>query len=128
MAMPRMEWSRKGYFIVCNLPTQRKRRWYLLPQTRRVEKSIVCRASSGIGCSNNKGRSQVLHPDLTKMEKASSAGPLLALDVPTTKDGPGHFVLIRPKREKNIVCRASSGNGCSNNNQNGKKCCPQGLF
>jgi hypothetical protein len=29
-----------------------------------------------------------------------SAGPLLALDVPTTKDGPGRFILIRPKREK----------------------------
>jgi hypothetical protein len=29
-----------------------------------------------------------------------SAGPLLALDVPMTKDGPGHFILIQPKWKK----------------------------
>jgi hypothetical protein len=29
-------------------------------------------------------------------KKALSAGPLLALDVPTTKDGPRHFILICP--------------------------------
>jgi hypothetical protein len=33
-------------------------------------KIVVCRASSGIGCSNGKGRSQALHPDLTKMGKS----------------------------------------------------------
>ena len=43
---------------------------YMMPQTRRMEKSIVCRASSGIGCSNDKGRSRALHPDSTKMEKS----------------------------------------------------------
>jgi hypothetical protein len=65
-----------------------------------MEKSVVCRASSGVGCSNDKGWSRAPHPDLTKTEEALSAGPLLALDVPTTKDGPGCFILIRPKREK----------------------------
>jgi hypothetical protein len=30
------------------------------------------------------------------MEKALSAGPLLALDVPMTKDSPGCFILIHP--------------------------------
>jgi hypothetical protein len=59
-------------------------------------KSVVRRASSGVGCSNNKGWSRALHPDSTKREKALSAGPLLALDVPTTKDGPGRFSLICP--------------------------------
>jgi hypothetical protein len=59
-----------------------------------MEKSIVHRASSGDGCSNDKGWSWAFHPDLTKMEKALFAGPLLALDVPMTKDGPGHFILI----------------------------------
>jgi hypothetical protein len=34
-----------------------------------MEKGIIHRASSGIGCSNDKGRSQALHPDLTIMEK-----------------------------------------------------------
>jgi hypothetical protein len=33
-------------------------------------KIVVCRASSGIGCSNGKGRSRALHPDLTKMGKS----------------------------------------------------------
>jgi hypothetical protein len=66
----------------------------LHPDLTKMEKSIVRRASSGNGCSNDKGRSWVFHPDLTKKEKALSSGPLLALDVPTTKDGPGRFILI----------------------------------
>jgi hypothetical protein len=70
------------------------RSWALHPDSTKIEKKVVHRASSGIGCSNNKGWSRVLHPDLTKMEKALSAGPLLVLDVPTTKDGPGRFILI----------------------------------
>jgi hypothetical protein len=45
---------------------------YMMLQTRRMEKSAVCRASSGIGCSNNKGWSWALHPDSTKMEKKHS--------------------------------------------------------
>ncbi len=65
-------------------------------------KSVVCRASSGIGCSNHKGRFRALNPDLTKMEKTLSAGPLLVLDVPTTKDGPRHFILIWPKQKKGL--------------------------
>jgi hypothetical protein len=44
---------------------------YMMPQTRRMEKSIVCRASSGTGCSNDKGWSQA-----------------------------GHFILIQPKWKK----------------------------
>jgi hypothetical protein len=56
--------------------------------------SLLIADHVGNGCSNDKQRSQVLHPDLTKMEKALSAGPLLALDVPTTKDGSGRFILI----------------------------------
>jgi hypothetical protein len=68
-----------------------------------MEKSVICRASSGIGCSNDKGWSQVLHPDSTKTKKALSAGPLLALDVPTTKDSPRRIILIQPKQKKGCL-------------------------
>jgi hypothetical protein len=58
-------------FATCQ---QRKRRRYLpiymMPQTRRMEKSVVRRASSGVGCSNDKGRSRALHPDSTKTGKS----------------------------------------------------------
>jgi hypothetical protein len=61
----------------------------------KTEKSLFHRASSGVGYSNNKGRSRALHPDLTKMEKALSTGPLLMLDVPMTKNGPGCLILLK---------------------------------
>jgi hypothetical protein len=100
------------------LPTQRKRRWYLLiymmPQTRRMEKSIVRRASSGVGCSNDKGRSRALHPDLTKTGKSIVCRASSGVGCSNDK---GRSQVLHPdltKMGKSIVRRASSGIGCSN--------------
>jgi hypothetical protein len=57
--------------------------------------SLLIADHVGDECSNVKGRSWAFHPDLTKTEKSIvRSWPLLVLDVPMTKDGPGHFILI----------------------------------
>ena len=100
------------------MPTQRKRRRYLLiymmPQTRRMEKSVVRRASSGVGCSNNKGRSRALHPDLTKMGKSVVRRASSGVGCSNDK---GRSRALHPDSTKtgtSVVRRASSGLGCSN--------------
>jgi hypothetical protein len=59
---------------------------YIMLQTRRMEKSIVC-------TKDGPGHFILIQQ---KWKKTLSAGPILALYVPMTKDGPGHFILIQP--------------------------------
>jgi hypothetical protein len=67
-----------------------------------------------------------------------SAGPLLAMGVPMTKDAPGCFILIWPKWKKHcpqgliwhwmFQWQRTVPGASSWFDQNRKKHCPQGLF